>query len=256
MTNKFELPKAFPGAPNIQENHHGKAIKIENLKGTKAGSNGTLISIILDESGSMSSCLNETIDGFNEFLNGQRRDQQGACFLNVVKFEGGKVENLHRHKPLNEVPDLNRTTYQPGGATNLLDAVGLTIQDIDEFLASKPESERPAVVVVIFTDGQENMSTRFDYETIKSMVQNRQNDNDWAFMFFGANIDAFSTGSMLGLSSASTVQYSTDNMIETMAVASAATTRYAEARASGMSTVEYAQTMGFFTAEERNKVQK
>ena len=43
----------------------------------------TQIHFILDRSGSMYEILNDTIGGFNSFIQSQKNDQNGECFMKV-----------------------------------------------------------------------------------------------------------------------------------------------------------------------------
>jgi hypothetical protein len=71
------------------------------------------------------------------------------------------------------------------------------------------EDERPSkVIVLIITDGEENASREFNYEQIKEMVERQTKVYNWEFLFFGANIDSFSVGASIGISSNRTVNYS------------------------------------------------
>lgn len=262
MSKKIILPNPFLGATHLQiqpmhqgpsEVVKGKKKKSNHLRGTKAGDNGTHIVVILDESSSMSHAQESTISGFNEFMDGQVQDQEDDdnTWVTTVKFSGGKINKVFSGVELEELPELNEDLYHPSGMTNLLDAIGSTIVDVDEMLSDKRKSKRPSVLFVIFTDGHENCSNRFDNESIKAMVENREKKCDWAFTFLGANIDAFSMGHGFGMNAANTMQYSTKNMQETFSAVSASTSRYRNFKKAGMDTQEiYGQ--GMFTDEERN----
>ncbi len=249
----MNLPNPFPGlAINVNA-----GVQISNPQPTttsykfkKAGKNGTLIAIVLDESGSMNSCWDATIVGFNEFVQGQKAAEStaGAGYLTLVKFEGGKVETVYHNRPLSEVPILDKNTYRPAGGTNLLDAIGDTINNVNTVLAGKKKKDRPGVIITIMTDGEENQSRRFNNEQIKSMVKAAE-AADWTFTFLGANIDAFSVGSTFGMSASNSVNYSTSNMGATMASVSASTTRMRVAKSAGVTTADlYSQ--GLYTDAE------
>lgn len=136
--------------------------------------------------------------------------------------------------------------------TNLLDAIGNTITDIDVLLKDLPETERPAVVVVIQTDGAENASRSYDNETIKALVKDRE-ENQWTFMFLGANIDAFATGAAFGMNTANTANYAMSATMDTFRVMSATVSKVKSARAMGMNT-EAVYSTAMYTNEDRNKM--
>jgi hypothetical protein len=249
----MNLPNPFPGLAVdvnavVQISAPQSTTKPQKFK--KAGKNGTLIAIVLDESGSMNSCWDTTIIGFNEFVNGQKASEAtaGAGYLTLVKFEGGKVDTVYHNRPLSEVPALDKNTYRPAGGTNLLDAIGDTINNVNSVLAGNKKKDRPGVIITIMTDGEENSSRRFNNQQIKDMVAAAE-AADWTFVFLGANIDAFSVGSTFGMGLSNSVNYSTANMGATMASVSASTTRMRMAKSAGVTTSELYRT-GLYTDAE------
>jgi hypothetical protein len=255
MTNlNGTLPNPFPG--HVQAT---VAVAVTATKETpkykfkKAGTNGNLIAVVLDESGSMTSCWDQTITGFNEFVQGQRNaENAGDAKLTLNKFDAPRIETVFADRPLAEVPALDKTNYRPNGGTNLLDCIGYTIEQVNESLATLKKKQRPGVIVLIMTDGEENQSRKFNNEQIKAMVAAAEKA-DWSFVFLGANIDAFSVGANFGMNHLNSVNYSTANMAQTMSVLSDTTVRMRSAKMAGMSTeAVYASTS--FTDEERAKV--
>lgn len=235
----MNLPNPFPGIPLAQYQGSIVSNPVTPVRLKKAGKNGTLIAVVLDESGSMNSCWDTTITGFNEFVQGQRAAEAtaGAGYLTLVKFEGNKVETVYHDRPLTEVPLLDKNSYRPAGGTNLLDAIGDTINNVNTVLAGKKKKDRPGVIITIMTDGEENASRRFNNEQIKAMVKAAETA-DWTFVFLGANIDAFSVGSTFGMTASNSVNYSTANMGATMASVSASTVRMRAAKMSGTTTAD------------------
>ena len=220
----------------------------------RAGKNGTLIAVIMDESGSMSSVQNQTIAAFNEFVLGQKNSgkETGAAYMTLVKFDAPDIHTVFSNRPIEEVPDLNKQTYAPRGGTNLLDAVGHTLAKVQNELTRHANVEdRPGVIVLIMTDGEENNSHQYTRDEIKKMVKSAEK-SDWTFTFLGANIDAFAAGAQLGMGVHNTLQYNVHNMGGTMSAASemVASTRIAKMK--GLNTQElYAS--GLYSDDQRNK---
>ena len=252
----MNLPNPFPGiAVNV-----AAQVQVSNptaskeYKFKKAGKNGTLITIVLDESGSMHSCWDTTIAGFNEFVQGQRAAETaaGAGYLSLMKFDAPQIKTVFNNRPLNEVPLLDKKNYTPNGGTNLLDAIGDAIESVNAILAASKKKDRPGVIITIMTDGAENASTRYNNAKIKAMVAAAEKA-DWTFTFLGANIDAFAVGSTFGMNASNSVNYSTANMAETMTSVSASTARMRFAKTAGVSTADlYAQ--GLYTDSERKSM--
>jgi hypothetical protein len=239
------LPNAFPGV-----NATISAPTPPKFKFNKAGKNGNIIAVILDESGSMKSCWGPTIAGFNEFVKSQREVKNaGAAYLTLNKFNGYTTTTVYSGLDINEVPDLNESTYSPSGGTNLLDSIGNTIKQIDAVLAKTDEANRPGVTILIMTDGEENSSRTYSNADIKDMVKAAET-SDFSFVFLGANIDSFKVGSAFGMSAQNTAQYSTQNMAATLNTVSGTYSRMRMAKSAGISTQEiYADAM--FTETER-----
>jgi hypothetical protein len=158
----------------------------------------TDITMILDRSGSMGSIATETIDGFNRFLQEQRLLPGKAC-LTLVQFDD-LYEVLYVGRDLNEVPNLDYDTFQPRGATALLDAIGMSIRLATSRLLVLPVADRPPqTIFVILTDGLENASSRFERRLVFDMIRHQRQTNGWAFFFMGANQDAISEAGSLGI---------------------------------------------------------
>lgn len=156
-----------------------------------------LVVAVIDRSGSMSSCQQATIGGFNEFIKGQLAVPR-ECRLTLIQFDH-EYEVVHSQKPLNEFPPLSCETYVPRGSTALLDAMGRAINSTGEELAKLPEDQRPEkVVFVVVTDGLENASTEFTRAKIFEMVEHQKKNYNWTFIYLGANQDAITEGAKLG----------------------------------------------------------
>jgi hypothetical protein len=160
----------------------------------------THISIILDRTGSMSSIRDDTIGGFNTFLNDQKK-QPGFATMTLVQFDtADPYEIIHKFKPIQEVPELTHETYVPRASTPLLDAMGRGINDIEKCIADIKEEDRPSkVVIVVITDGQENSSREFVKDQIVKMVKEKTEKDNWQFVFLSADLDAFMDAGVMGI---------------------------------------------------------
>lgn len=158
----------------------------------------TLITVILDRSGSMGGLRQATITGFNEFLEGQKA-APGAARISLIQFDD-KYEVNYLAKPIQEAVPLTMETYEPRGGTALLDAIGQTIIETGISLAWLPEASRPEkVIVVIDTDGEENSSKDFNHKKIGDMIRHQTDVYKWEFIFLGANQDAIMTAAAIGI---------------------------------------------------------
>src|SRR4051794_3172348 len=91
------------------------------------------VAIVLDRSGSMETCRQATIDGFNEYLGGLRETAQHEeveVRVTLTVFNGEVVVPLSA-APLSKLHTLSHKTYVPGGTTAMLDAVGETLDRLE-----------------------------------------------------------------------------------------------------------------------------
>ena len=158
------------------------------------------ITVVLDRTGSMESIRDDTIGGFNAFLKKQKAEP-GTATLTLVQFDTqDPYEVIHRFKPIEQVPDLNRETYVPRAATPLLDAIGRAINDIEQSLAELEEEDQPSkVVLAIVTDGHENSSREFRKDQIEKMVKEKTEKNAWQFVFLSADLAAICDARAVGI---------------------------------------------------------
>lgn len=171
------------------------------------------ITFVLDRSGSMSSVRDDTIGGFNAFIESQRK-VPGECNASLVQFDD-QYEVVYTAKPVKDAPALNAETFVPRGMTALLDAIGRTINETGKRLSAIPEAERPSkVIFVILTDGGENSSKEYSRAKVFEMITHQKTAYKWDFVFLGANQDAISTGASIGIGKGSTMTY-TSNAIGT-----------------------------------------
>lgn len=163
----------------------------------------TEIIFIMDNSGSMRHLTDDTIGGFNGFLE-EQKNVGGEAFLTTVLFNSTH-RKLHDHIDIREVPELTKKQYSVGGMTAMLDAIGDTIQEVQERIDNTPEDERPAhIICAITTDGQENASNHHSKSEVQKMIEHQTKGHGWQFVFLGANMDAVSEASSLGITHSAT----------------------------------------------------
>lgn len=170
----------------------------------------TEIICILDMSGSMYGLTSDTIGGFNSFIEEQKKDgMETRVTLTLFNHE---IKNIYEGKNIQEVPELTGKAYHPDGCTALLDAVGITVDQVGQRLYNIPENERPGkIIVLVVTDGMENASREYNAARIKDMIKHQQNKYSWEFVFSGAGIDAWSQHRNLGISARCSINYQNDS---------------------------------------------
>jgi hypothetical protein len=221
----------------------------ESFHPVKAGTKTSHVVFILDASTSMLASVSATISGFNEYLAEQRRSAEETnipTFVSLYTFDGQSVNCLFNRVSVGHVRDLNEETYRVGGMTNLYDAIGGVMMNVNNVL--KEQTERDSVIITLLTDGDENVSSTFTNADIKLMMS-RSEEQNWGFQFLGANIDAFAVGSTMGFRPETTLQYTMGSITDTVRSASMATTRMKTAYAAGHNTADTYALNGFTAAE-------
>jgi len=170
--------------------------------------NLTEIVFVLDRSGSMYELAQDTIGGFNSFID-QQKNEPGEALLTTILFDS-KYEILHNGINLKDVKPITKKEYYVRDTTALLDAIGKAINDVGHRLDNTKEESKPSqVIFVITTDGQENSSKEFTAQQIKEMVEHQTNVYNWKFVFLGANMDAVDVGNQYGISYVATYSATT-----------------------------------------------
>ena len=169
----------------------------------------TELVFILDRSGSMSGLEKDTIGGFNSLLEKQRKEP-GAVYVSTVLFDTA-CEVLHDRLPLEQIPPMTDKEYFVRGCTALLDAVGGAIHHIGNIHKYARREDVPEkTLFVITTDGMENASQKYDYARVSAMIQEKQEQAGWEFLFLGSNIDAAAEAKRLGISADRAAEYHCD----------------------------------------------
>lgn len=170
----------------------------------------TQIIVVLDRSGSMQCIKGDTIGGFNQFLEEQKK-QKGKAEMSLILFDD-QYDVVFQRLDIQDVKDLTENTFMPRGMTALLDAIGKTINSTYGDIKSSKKKDRPEqVVFVVVTDGYENASKEFTREAIFNMITEMKEKNKWQFMFLGANQDAIREGGQYGFDAGSSLSYSGDS---------------------------------------------
>ena len=106
---------------------------------------------------------------------------------------------MYRDRPIEDAPTLDNENYQPGGKTALHDAIIRAVDETAAQIDGLAASEQPDnVIIVTLTDGKENASET-PQDVIQDRVETRREEDDWEFLFIGANQDAALTADQMGM---------------------------------------------------------
>ena len=163
---------------------------------------------VLDKSGSMYGLEKDTIGGFNSLIEKQRKEK-GETYVTTVLFDQDNTL-LHDRLNLKDIKNLTEDDYVVGGCTALMDAVGTTIEHIDNIHKYIRKEDVPSkTMFVIITDGYENASRKYELHQIKKMI-NAKKEQGWEFIFLGANIDAVESARSYGIDAKGAANYCAD----------------------------------------------
>jgi hypothetical protein len=173
----------------------------------------TLVTFLLDRTGSMSACKQATIEAFNGYVDGLRSgDDAPAIEFTFLQFDSMSLDKIHVAEDIKAVQLLNDSTYQPRASTPLIDAAYKTIKAVEESLTKR--DDKPKVVVCIQTDGQENASTEYTMADLNALIKEKTAQG-WQFNFMGAGIDAYATAGQMGVPMAASVSYNKNDRMAT-----------------------------------------
>lgn len=154
------------------------------------------IVFLLDKSGSMSGVESDTIGGYNSYI---RDNKNKNAKVTTILFNTD-YEVYNRRMDIKKVEEMTKDDYKVYGCTALLDAIGRSIDYMEECKAEK-------VMFVITTDGLENSSREYTKEKIKKKIRMH---NNWEFVYIGADIDSYSEASSIGISKNNIANYKKD----------------------------------------------
>lgn len=190
----------------------------------------TLVTFLLDRSGSMAAIKDDTVGAFNTYL--ETLQKEGAPIrFSLLQFDSISIDTLCKNEPIQAVAPLTLERFEPRASTPLIDACVKTIQAVEEALTKR--DARPKVVICFQTDGQENASTAHGWDELNALIKAKTAEG-WRFNFMGAGIDAYTTGRLMGVRAASTLSYDHHSAAATRA-AFAATAANTASFASGRS---------------------
>jgi len=195
---------------------------------SKTSTKPTKVVFLLDRSGSMSSVKEETISGFNSYLDGL--EEKDRIRVTAVQFDSEGIDKICDGQKPKNATRLTDKTYEPRSWTPLYDAIGKTIRE------TKAKQGEEKVLFVILTDGQENASTEFNQQSVKKLMKEREDDDKWTFAFIGMGPDGWTAAQTIsaGLRSSS-------NVMKTAQTGAATRQAY---RAMGQATTCYASSIG------------
>jgi uncharacterized protein YegL len=167
--------------------------KQTNKNANQRTNKNTLYHFIIDRSGSMSGMEKMVIDGYNEHVASIKNLQQtypDQKFLMSLTVFDHEINTIVPATPIDQLQEIEQDAFIPRGSTALLDAIGRSLDQIEEQFAKDIKKNKMSVVMIIITDGAENSSHRYSYERISQRIKKRDHSDKWTFSFIGCDFNA------------------------------------------------------------------
>lgn len=161
----------------------------------KKAATDVLVGWAIDRSSSMAGLVDDTINGFNAWVESQK-GQDGKMWLSLVLFDSTFDAPIVA-ADIESVEGLTRDIYRPNGWTALYDSVKVTIEGLEGWLRNHPEFTGK-VLVNIWTDGGENSSKYWSrlnggLGAMQAKISEKQAEG-WTFAFMGSGGSAWTEG--------------------------------------------------------------
>ena len=136
----------------------------------------------------MQSCKLDTIQGYNEQIQMirdlNRRFENQEVLVSLTSFNHLVNLEIEQQNPA-DVSLLSMEDYRPGGSTALLDAIGISTQNLESKIRNQLEQNQASVVTIVLTDGYENASRYFSSQSIRQIIKSLESKGNWTFSFLG-----------------------------------------------------------------------
>ena len=164
----------------------------------------TFVRFLIDRSGSMSHLRSQVVKDINEKmaeLKSAALDTNQEFLITLSFFSTGPVVTKYYNTPVSDVKDLHTEDYVPDGGTAMLDAFGAILAENLQL------GEKDAVLINVISDGEENSSTSYTYERVKSLVKDREATGRYTFTYMGTNQDLLNVANKIGINPSNVAQF-------------------------------------------------
>ena len=157
------------------------------------------IALVLDKSGSMKLIRESIIEAFNANIKTLKLET-GDMVTKVclIPFSSSKViKPTLWCSDLDNVEELTYSNYVPVGGTPMYDAIGYTIDKLQQ--ETSESTDDISFLVTIISDGEENASKTYTGKQISEMVKECEADGRWTITYIGANQDLTKVSKDIGV---------------------------------------------------------
>jgi uncharacterized protein YegL len=144
----------------------------------------TVVAIVLDKSGSMFGTREQTVTGYNEYVQQIKQNAKGlpteVCLLT---FNGEIYEHLWL-EPAEKLEEASVESYQPTGSTAFYDALNYTINKLGK---TGYDDATTSYLLIMISDGEENASVHTELPALKEHVESLENKDNWTITYMGCS---------------------------------------------------------------------
>ena len=168
---------------------------------------------IIDESGSMGGSINDIKEGLaaqlTEISKLSQENPNMEIRVGYTTFNQSYKHHLMNasQKNVAQISDIN---YCPHGSTALLDAMGFTMEKLEQIQQEEEHVMPTTVVCIIMTDGHENASRVYTHLHIKEKIAKLRATDKWTILFVGADIDTTTMKRDMGIYESESMQIRKD----------------------------------------------
>lgn len=161
--------------------------------------------LLVDNSGSMGPLKAATEQAVEKFLADQAA-QPGFVTVDVVLFNSA-YEITHRQFP----PEKIKVNLRPHGGTSLYDVAAICIEGFANELEKLPSYEPATQVLVgILSDGEDTTSIVHNAASLREIVEAKQDQFQWEFVYLAANQDAILNAKKMGIREDASIRFDAD----------------------------------------------
>lgn len=175
----------------------------------------TIYHLVVDKSGSMHDCIEQTINGFNEQIakikEMEKEFPEQEMNIGLTTFNH-TVDHIYYMRQLTDAYKMTLENYIPRGSTAMLDAMAETMLKLSSHQEESNKELPTTIVMVILTDGYENASTKYTLKNVKEMVEAREASGTWTFTFLGATLDAVDVAEKMSIRRENSVAFQKESM--------------------------------------------
>ena len=162
--------------------------------------------LLIDNSGSMGPLKASTELAVERFLADQAA-QPGLVTVDIVLFNSA-YELTHRMSS----PESVKINLRPHGGTSLYDVVAICIEGFAKELEELPDYEPVTQVLVgIISDGQDTTSIVHNAASLKEIIDAKQEQSQWEFLYLAANQDAILNARKMGIRDDASINFDADS---------------------------------------------